>query len=185
MSTNNIPNPMAPSGGPAAPGAVNWGDLMGQAQNMSFDPLPDSKYNVEIVEATNTTTAKGKTMFKVTFTVLDGDFANRKLWTNLTISPESPAALGIFFSQMAALGLTKEYFAAGPAPEAVAADLVGKRATVSTKTREYDGTIRNEVKSITKMAGLPLNTVPAPGATTGGSTMPAPGAPSTGPTMPF
>ena len=174
---SEIPNPMA--GGPAAPGAVNWGDLMSQAGG--FEPLPNGDYNVQIQEASDAETAKGKTMFKITFIVTDGPHANRKLWTNLTISPESAPALGIFFSQMAALGLTKEFFEAGPSPAAVAQSLLGKTATVTVTTREWNGTLRNEVRGIKKAKGG--IGVPAPGMSP--SPQPTIPTPTSAPTLPF
>ena len=143
-------NPLA-AAGPAQAGQVNWGDLMSQATTSGFEPLPDGAYNVQISEASVGQTKNGKTMFKVTFTVLDGPHANRKLWSNMTVSPESPVALGIFFSQMSALGLTKEYFATGPTPDAIASNLLGKQASVTTTTREWGGSLRNDVKNIRPM----------------------------------
>lgn len=161
-------NPILPvAAAPAQAGQVNWGDLMSQAGS-GFDPLPNDAYEVQVTEAKATSTAKGKTMFKVTFTVTSGPFANRKLWSNLTVSPESPTALGIFFSQMAALGLTKDYFGTGPQPEQIATALVGKYATVTTVTREWGGSIQNDVKTIRPAKpgtalGAPLPQAAAPG----------------------
>ena len=142
-------NPSAPAG-PSAPGAVNWGDLMAAADNSvgAFAPLPNGTYQARVEEASDTTTQTGKTMFKVTFVITEGEFANRKVWSNLTVSPESPKALGIFFSQMAALGLDQAYFATGPTPAAIAQRLLGSPTTLTLSQREWSGTIRNEVKGI-------------------------------------
>lgn len=173
----------APPTGPQAPassGQINWGDLMGQATG-GFDPLPNSSYDVEVAEAEATTTTTDKTMFKVTLTVIDGPHANRRLWTNLTISPESPGALGIFFSQMAAFGMSKEYFETGPSPEAIAANLEGKRVKVTTIQKEWGGSMRNEVKTIKPLAapgagqiggGLPGTPTSGPQASAGGPVAP-------------
>lgn len=179
-------NPLLPSA-PAQTGQVNWGDLMSQA-GAGFEPLPANSYDVQVSEAEASKTAKDKTMFKVTFTVLNGPFANRKLWSNLTVSPESPPALGIFFSQMAALGLTKDYFSTGPSPEAIAASLVGKQANVSVVQREWGGSIRNDVKTIKPpRTGTVLGPVPGEPATALPSApgVPAPVADPTAPKLPF
>lgn len=168
-------NPLAPTA-PAQAGQVNWGDLMSQATGS--EPLPDGPYNVQVSEASVGQTQTGKTMFKVTFTVLDGPHINRKLWTNLTVSPESPQALGIFFSQMSALGLTKEYFATGPTPDAIVSNLLGKQATVTTTTREWGGSLRNDVKNIRPMK----QQIAHPGSVA--PSAPAPGAPASGPAAP-
>ena len=150
---------------------VNFKDLMAAAGG-SFEPLPKGPVDAVVTAAEATKTSNGKTMYKMTWSVLTGPNANRKVWGNQVISPESPPALGIFFRQMAALGLGADYFSGNPSEEQVAKDLVGRQATLVLDQREYQGTLRNEIKDIRKLAGGLPGSAPAPQVNPGG--IPAP-----------
>ena len=150
---------------------VNFKDLM-DAAGGSFEPLPKGPVDAKVTAAEATKTSNGKTMYKMTWSVLSGPNANRKVWGNQVISPESPPALGIFFRQMAAMGLGSDYFASNPSEEQVARDLVGRQATLVLDQKEYQGTLRNEIKDIRKLAGGLPGGAPAPQANPGG--IPAP-----------
>lgn len=147
---------------------LNFKDLM-DAAGGTFEPLPKTTVEAQITACEVATTQNGKTMFKITWSVIDGPYKNRSLWSNQVISPESPPALGIFFRQMAALGLDSQFFSTGPTPDQVAGALVGKVGKLTVDQREWNGSIRNEVKDIKKATGqLPgggsavPNTPPAP-----------------------
>jgi len=85
---------------------LNWGDLIKEAgESGNYDPLPDGDYDVLVVEATHKMTQSGKTMFSVKAQVEGGAHNKRLVWDNLVVSPDSPAALGIFFKKMHALGV--------------------------------------------------------------------------------
>jgi hypothetical protein len=129
--------------------ALNWGELVADSGDSSnkFEILPDGDYDAKVVEASHTLTAKGKTMFKVKLQVLQGPYANRFLWDNLVISPESPQALGIFFRQMKGLGLDQEYFKKNPSNDQVAGSINGATVRVKVGNRPYLGEPRNEIKA--------------------------------------
>ena len=150
---------------------VNFKDLM-DAAGGSFEPLPKGPVDAVVTAAEATKTSNGKTMYKMTWSVLTGPNANRKVWGNQVISPESPPALGIFFRQMAALGLGADYFSGNPSEEQVARDLVGRQATLMLDQKEYQGTLRNEIKDIRKLAGVLPGGAPVPQVNPGG--IPAP-----------
>ena len=150
---------------------VNFKDLM-DAAGGSFEPLPKGPVDAVVTAAEATKTSNGKTMYKMTWSVLTGPNANRKVWGNQVISPESPSALGFFFRQMAALGLDADYFSGNPSEEQVAKDLVGRQATLMLDQKEYQGTLRNEIKDIRKLAGVLPGGAPAPQVNPGG--IPAP-----------
>ncbi len=79
---------------------LNWGDLIKEAgESGNYDPLPDGDYDVLVVEATHKMTQSGKTMFSVKAQVEGGAHNKRLVWDNLVVSPDSPAALGIFFKK--------------------------------------------------------------------------------------
>lgn len=158
---------------------IDWKALQKEATDAV---LPDGEYNVMVVEAEMTRTANDKPMIKTKFRVIDGPKKDRPVWTNFTISAESPIALRIFFQQMAALGLSADYFAAGPAPDQVARDLVNRMATVTLGAREFQGAMRNQVESLKAYSGTGP---PPPGATVGPPALSVPGAaPTAGPPLP-
>lgn len=145
-----IPMPAGAEPMAAAGGGVNWGALM-EASGGAFEPLPNGDFDIQVVKSEASKSSGGKTMFKLTLNVIAGPHVNRKLWTNLTVSPENPNALGIFFSQMAAFGLNAAFFSQNPSPEVVASQLDGKYARVTAAQREWpkgSGQIRNDVTSI-------------------------------------
>ena len=163
---------------------INFKDLMNAAADAgaTYEPLPNGEYEAVVEEASHTQTSTGKTMFKMTYKITSGPFANRKVWGNQTISPENPNALGYFFRAMAALGLDSDFFGAGPTPDQVTQHLVGRSCIVVLTQREWNGEMRNEVKSLKKGGGggsLPMGqqtmvpNVPMPGASNPGG-IPAP-----------
>ena len=130
----------------------NFADLMKQAGS-SFEPLGAGTYEAVIQKAEAVRTATGKTMFKLTWSITQGPFTNRKVWSNQVISPESPPALSIFFRHMAALGLDATFFGANPSPDQVAAALVNRPAQITVSQREYQGQLRNDVTDIKQGTG--------------------------------
>lgn len=141
-------------------GSLNFKELLGNAETQKVIPANDYDAVVDRVDVRES--GKGKTMFAVMFKVEGGPNNGAPVWTNLTISPESPVALGIFFRQMAALGLDADYFAADPLPTKVAEDLKGALAKIKVEVGEWQGAPKNEVKSIRARAGAAPRSIPAP-----------------------
>lgn len=121
-----------------------------QAEAPSFEPLPDNTYDF-VVEATKTRkSATGKDGINLTAVVETGPYKKRKVFEDFWISPESNAAMGIFFRQLGAMGLGDSFWEREPQPEVedIAAELVGKRFRGSTKEEEYGGKKRNRFSDI-------------------------------------
>jgi len=172
----------------------NWGDLI-KASGGANEPLPNGEYDCQVVKSEPAKTQNGKTMFKVTFNVIAGPHVNRKIWGNFVVSPENPQALGIFFSQMATLGLDTNFFATNPSEEAVASALSGKYARIGTTQREWNGQMRNDIKKVARAvltsgggaspggsavpSGIPQVSTPAPSPVA--APAPAPAAPAPAP----
>lgn len=162
---------------------LDWNALIKDSQDLV---LPDGDYNVVITEAEATKSSNGKPMWKIKFRVMDGPKKDRILFMNQTLSAENPFALRIFFQQMAAFGLTADYFGSNPSPDQVAADLLNRMATVTVSTREFQGSDRNQVDTVraSQTAGPPppgvVTGAPVPGPTAGSPMAgpPAPTAPS-------
>jgi len=152
----------------------NWSDLQKAADDAGFTPVPDGPYDLEIAKATAKKTSGGKDQIEVQFKILSGPNEGRLVFNNFVISPESANALGFFFRDMAALGLTREYFASNPKVEAVATALQGRRCHAEIGHREWGGTTRNDVKKITPPTGG-VQAPPTPGVLGGaipGATIP-------------
>jgi hypothetical protein len=144
---------------------IDWNTLLETAGSGSFEPLPPSEYEVEVEKAeAKKASQSGKTMFVVTFKVTTGPYANRKLWNNYVVSPESEGAMGFFFRHMKAFGLNAEFFKGNPHEDTVAAALVGKKVKLEVGQRTWQGEIKNDVK----------NTKPSTAVATGSAAPPPP-----------
>lgn len=165
---------------------ITWDELLEQAGDEvadSFEPLPADDYEVEVVEATFTMTKSvpSKKMWKVHLRVVNHQkYNNRRVWTNIVLSPDNSKALGFFFRNMAVLGLTREYFATKPADEAIASAMKGRRAKVKITQKPYQGEMQNEVDRF--IAPLAVEGAPAaaaaPVAAAAPAGVPAPPMPS-------
>ena len=126
---------------------LNWGDLVKDAGDVaSYEPLPDGDYDLTVLEATAKVSQSGKTMFAIKAQVTTGAHAKRLIWDNLVITPESSAALGMFFRKMAALGLGREFFASNPSNAQIEAALKGRSFRAQVGSRTWQGNKKNEIK---------------------------------------
>jgi hypothetical protein len=127
--------------------SLNWSDLVKEAgETSSFEPLPDGDYALKVIEATAKVSQSGKTMFAVTTEVQGGPHAKRRIWDNLVVSPDSAAALGIFFKKMEALGLPKTYFDQNPTNAQIEAALRDRSFRGRVGSRTWQGKKSNEIK---------------------------------------
>ena len=83
----------------------SWNDLVKEAGDASedFEVLPAADYDMKVVKAEAKQTKTGKLSFALRSEVTSGPYKGRLIFSNLTLSPENPTALGIFFRQMAAV----------------------------------------------------------------------------------
>ncbi len=135
------------------------GELQGIAASSSYAPLPADSYAVEVTGADFVSKVGKNPYFKVEFTVVEGAYARRKVWTNIVLG-ESEGSIGYFFNKLAKLGLDSEFWNNHPnaaiddiAPE-VCQRLIGRPAVVLLKIRDYQGTLSNEVDKITAATTL-------------------------------
>lgn len=162
---------------------VNFTQVLKDAKSASFEALPVGDYDVEVEKADSVTSSNGRPMVKVTFKVIVGPHTNRKIINNYVLVVDNPTALAIFFRNMKVLGLGDEFFAALGASgtlDPVAQALVGRRARLKLKQREWNGEMRNEVDQTMPYTGAPGGMGgPAAGPAAGPSAMV--GTPSPGP----
>lgn len=77
-----------------------------------FDLLPAGKYLAQVIDSEVVPTKAGTgQMLKLTFEIMDGEHANRRLWARLNIANENAQAQQIGLAQLSALchavGITK------------------------------------------------------------------------------
>lgn len=154
---------------------VTWSQLIEEAGDEvadSFDPLPEAVYDLEVVEArhTKTKTTPSKDMWAVQYKVIGGSFNNRRIFNNIVLTLDNQKALGFYFRNMGAHGLTRDYFNTNPTNEAIASALKGRRVRAQVVQKPYQGETKNEIKNYRKLddvatppvAAVPGGTPPPP-----------------------
>jgi hypothetical protein len=152
---------------------MTFQDLQGIAKEAGYGAVPDGDYDVQVTKAEAKTSGNGKDMIFVIFKIIPNELNETKgtIPNNFVISPENPNAVAFFFSHMKALGLNDAFFAELPANTKaacveIAEALIGRKATVTVGTRQWQGQDRNEVKKVKPFAGtrdlMEDDTPPAP-----------------------
>jgi hypothetical protein len=146
--------------------SLNWGDLVKDAGEVggNYEPLPDGDYDLQIIEATAKVAQSGKTMFAVKAQVTAGAHAKRLVWDNLVVTPDSPAALGMFFRKMTALGLGREFFSSNPSNAQIEAALQNRTFRAQIGSRTWNGSKKNEIKMYYVATAPAATTAAAPAA---------------------
>jgi hypothetical protein len=145
---------------------LDWSALQQEAKTAGV--IPAGEYNAIVTEASATQSSTGKPMIKIKARVMDGPQQNKPIWSQFTISPESPMALRMYFMQMGAFGLDSEYFGLQPSLADVASNLVNRAAVVTLSVRQWNGADRNQLDGVKPLpAGLPV----PPGVVTGRPTV--------------
>lgn len=161
---------------------IDFNRAIQDAKGASFEALPIGDYDVEVAKTEAVTSSNNKPMIKTTFRVVSGPYEKRPIISQFVLSVENPQAVAIFFRHMKAFGLTEEWFASlgqqaslGPVADA----LLGRRARLTLGHREWQGEMRNEVKSVKPYTGAPP--VAPVGPTAPGAGGPVAPGPVTGP----
>lgn len=148
------------------PTTRRWTDMMETAgSEATNEVLPAGAYDLVVIKADAKMTSTQKEMFALTMEVETGAHAKRRVWTNMVISPDSPTAMGIFFRQMAALGLDRKFFASEPSNDAICRALTGRRAKGTVGIKKWQGQDRNEITNLSapSLVSMPPG-MPGPGA---------------------
>lgn len=177
---------------------IDWSALQKEAETAGL--LPDGQYAVIVTKADAVTSSTGKPMIKLKMAVVEGPLKDRPLWTQLTLSPENPVALRMWFMQLKAFGIGDEFFATKPTMDQLASTLVNRGVLATVSHREWAGSDRNQVDKIepyNPSGPLPPGMVigapttgpgplgsPAPGPAVGPTPGPLPGTLVSGPTPP-
>lgn len=128
--------------------SLKWSEWLAAADESGFSAIPAGEYDLYISTASAAQASSGKDMIKLTFVVESGPHEGSKIFSNMVISPESPAALGFLIRKLAALGIDREYLGSNPSLEQVADKLENRRCTAKVTVREFNGTDRNDVDAL-------------------------------------
>lgn len=170
---------------------INWSDLHKNATTVLEGEFP-----VVVTETTVTAAAtSGKPMIKTKLRVETGTYAGRTLFHNFNITADNDNAMRIFFGQMSVLGLDAAFWQANPSAtvDQIAAALVGRKAVAVVGGREWQGSMREEIKNWKPALGGPGSgpailggplSIPAPSGPIGGNPSARYGAPGTPPPTP-
>ena len=101
-------------------------------------PIPAGNYRCLILSGEASTAKSGTAGYKLTLEVLDGEFASRRLWYDIWLTP---AALGIAKRDLAKLGIRESSQLDQPLPSGIIVD-----AKVALR-RNDDGTESNRIRS--------------------------------------
>jgi hypothetical protein len=93
--------------------------MFDEAGGEDASPLPAGRYDFAVQTAQKKTTQNGKTMFVIKAVVESGPQARKAVWNNFVVSPESVDSMGVFFRQMSALGLGRDFFRANPSDDQI------------------------------------------------------------------
>lgn len=131
---------------------LDWGQLIDSTKD-AFKPLPAQTYEMVVDSAEAATSSTQKLMFKLRLKIVSGPETGRTVLNNITLTPDNPRAVFMFFKNMEQLGLPESVFKQQPkpTPDMIAGQMVGRRLLVEIDHREYMGTMRDNVKSF-KMA---------------------------------
>lgn len=130
----------------------NWSEMQQEATIVLEGEFP-----VTVVKAEAAKSANGKDMIKAKFKIDSGTYAGRALFTNFVISPESPGAMRMFFTQLAVFGLDAAFFSsiAGQPPSAIATALDGRKAIAVVGKNVYQGQEREQINAYKPALGGP------------------------------
>lgn len=127
---------------------LRWDEWLKAADETGFSPIPVGTYDMYVDSCTAAQSSSGKNMLKLTLKVESGPHEGSRVFTNMVISPESPAALGFLIRKLNALGLDREYLSENPSLEKIASDLENRRCVAEVVQREFGGSMRNDINSV-------------------------------------
>lgn len=131
-------------------GGVNLDDV-DTSERGSFTPIPAGDYMVQVVEGSVVRKDNGDAMMKLMFEVMDGKFANRKLYENLNIRHSNPTAQKIALEMLTELWRDAMGGSGNP-PNVEVMTFKPVRARVAVEKRKDNGEMQNRIKRF-----FPLN----------------------------
>jgi hypothetical protein len=154
--------------------------------------LITGEFNVRVKKVEPTKNSKQNSMFKMQWVVEDGPHQGHTFYSNINVSPDSSAAMRMFFGHMAILGADEAFFTSLPddltqeqQDDLIAQKIDGARAVIEVGNRPWQGVDREDVKAIKKPGAMTGGVAsPMAGMTGGGATVAAPQVQAATPTLP-
>lgn len=144
--------------------STNWLDLLADAKanggSQDFGPVPAGPYKFKILEAETRQTQTGKTKYTIKAQIQEGPYANRLVWDDLIVSPDSAAAMGFFFRKMKAIGLDENFFATAPNDDQITAALKDREFLGNVKIESFGGKDRNKIDGYKPLSAAPQGFIP-------------------------
>lgn len=134
-------------------GGVSLDDV-DTSERGGFTPLPPGEYMVQIVEGEVIRKDSGDAMMKLVFEVMDGEFANRKLFENLNIRHSNPTAQKIAVETLTELWRDAMGCSGNPA-NVEQMTFKPVRAKVAVEKRKDTGDMQNRIKRFFPLNGTP------------------------------
>lgn len=143
----------------------NWGKARKAATTVLEGDFP-----TVVTECVAGKSSGDKEQLKLKLTITSGEYVGRKLYDTITVSPESPGAMAMFFQAMDAFGLDDKFFNTCPdgaqGTALIATRLQGKEIVATLRGESYQGVLREKVKGYkrngTAVGGLAASSSPAP-----------------------
>ncbi len=133
---------------------ARYADLLKAADDEGLSLCPAGTYDVKVYKAEAGTTSKGNKMFTLTYEVVSGPNAGRRLKNWMAMTPDYPGLVKKWFREMAAMGLAREYWEAEPADGKVCADLTNRMCRIEVGVRkDRDGEDTEDIKKIMAPVG--------------------------------
>lgn len=120
-----------------------------QVQGGDFEPIPEGDYLVEIEKVEHKHSQSGNEMLQMTFNVVEGEYAGRKVFDNYVLTQ---AALWKLKSLFVALGKDVSGIA-----EFEPDELIGNKFIATVSVEEYNGNENNRIKKHKKAPGVILS----------------------------
>lgn len=121
-------------------------DLSGVDENEGFEVLPKGVYSVIVESAEYKKSQAGNQMISLMLGVEDGEYANRKLFTNIVFSPKSNAMAKGMIKALGLQRLIESPF--NPADPEFVAEFNGARARAQVTIEKYEDRDQNRVKGL-------------------------------------
>lgn len=132
--------------------SIDWNTLMGEAED-GFTLAPPGEYGVVVKDAEAKTYSTGSNGIAAKFSIESGPHAGTVIFNNFVLVPDKPKALGFFFRNMRTMGIDASFFEKNPSLDQLAEQLIGRRATIVLKHKEFNGEMRHEVAGIKAPVG--------------------------------
>lgn len=132
-----------------------WDEMISNSKDDGKQRVPDGTYECVVKSTEVGQTANGYKRINTRFVVDEGPYKGSSIFNNFIITPDKPGGMDLFFRNMGALGLTKDYLSANkPSLEQLAELLKDRRAELTVGTRVFNGKEYDDVKNM-KALGNP------------------------------